>query len=571
MGLGLIVGSKIFLRPVGKERPQTIQRLNIHLQEEAPLAPVGVAPLGIGRPAQALAPDGSQLVYVGEHEGETALYLRPLDSMDAQPLPGTGGAYNPFFSPDGQWVGFFSGNHMKKISIAGGQPVTLCESTNAYGATWAVDGKIYFAPTEARRLCRISAEGGPAEVVAVPDESRGIGIFRWPQALPDGKGIFFSNGMLSLATNELIALSDMPDPRYLSTGHVVYSRPGGLMAVSFDLEQHKVTGTPTPVLDGIRTESFGAAQYAISDTGLLVYFPGQSAAVGRLVWVDRQGQVEKLPFRAENFGPLRISPDGTKLAAGILGSENHIWVYDLIGKGEPQRLSTEENESNPTWTPDGSRIAFSAQVDGHRNIFWRPSDRSREREQLTRSDNALTPQSWSPDGQLLSVIETTQGNMDIFILDLKSRELRPFSATRFQEWGSAFSPDGRWIAYTSDESGQYEVYVQPWPPTGGKWQVSTTAGGNEEPVWSRNGRELFYRNGRRWMAVPISTLPGFSSGAPQVLFQGDYINVSGLEYDVSPDGRRFLVLQPVEASGPTELHVVINWFDELKRLVPTGK
>lgn len=190
---------------------------------------------------------------------------------------------------------------------------------------------------------------------------------------------------------------------------------------------------------------------------------------------------------------------------------------------------------------------------------------------MIKSDKEQFPESWSPDGQLLSILEVTKGNNDISILDLQTRELRPFLATRFFEWGPAFSPDGRWIAYTSDESGQFEVYVQPWPPTGGKWQVSTTAGGNEEPVWSRNGRELFYRNGRRWMAVPISTLPVFSAGAPRVLFQGDYINVSGLEYDASPDGRRFLVLQPVEKSRPTELHVVVNWFEELKRLVPTGK
>jgi serine/threonine-protein kinase len=571
VGLGLVIGTRIFTPPVEKQRRQALQRFSIQLAKDESLAPVGVAPLGVGRPALALAPDGSRLVYVGERADETQLYLRSLDKMNAQPLSGTSGAYNPFFSPDGQWVGFFSGNQLKKIPITGGQPIALCEAPNAYGATWADDGKIYFAPEEARKLYRISAEGGRIELVAVPDPSKGINTFHWPHALPGGKGILFSNGMLSLATNELKPLSSMENPRYLSTGHLLYSRPGCLMAALFDIEQLQVASTPSPVLDGIRTETFGVAQYAISNEGLLVFVPGQSGAVGQPAWVNRQGKVEVLPFRPEIYGSFRISPDGTKFAISILGATNHIWLFDLVGKGEPQRLSTEENERIPIWTPDGSRVTFAAWENGNWNIFWRPADRSRERERLIKKDSAQYPESWSPNGQLLSILERTKDSNDISILDLKTRELRPFLATRFNEWGSAFSPDGRWIAYTSDESGKYEVYIQPWPPTGGKWQVSTTAGGNEEPVWSRDGRELFYRNGRRWMAVPITTRPVFSVGTPQMLFQGDYINVSGLDYDGSPDGKRFLVLQPVETSRPTELHVVVNWFEELKRVCPPGK
>ena len=571
LGLGFIVGSKIFNRPAEVKRPQTVQRLSIQLQEKEPLAPVGSAPLGIGRTALALAPDGSKLVYVGEHEGETALYLRPLDSQNAQALPGTSGAYDPFFSPAGLWVGFFSGNQLKKISIAGGQPITLCEATNTYGATWADDGKIYFAPKEGLNLSRISPEGGVPEMVAAADASKGISRIRFPQSLPGGRGILFSNGTLSLATHELKRLSGVMNPRYLSTGHLLYSTPGGLMAVTFDLERLEVTGVPLPVLDGIRTETYGAAQYAISNDGLLVFVPGQSAAVGSPAWVDRHGKVERLPFRPESYGSFRISPDGTKLAISVLGATNQIWIFDLLGKGEPQRFSTEENEQHPVWSPDGTRIAFSGLENGNVNIFWRPADRSRERERLIKKDSVLSPGSWSPDGQLLALVEQTPSSLDISILNLKTRELQPFLASRFIEWGPAFSPDGRWIAYTSDESGQFEVYVQPWPPAGGKWQVSRTTGGNEEPVWSKDGRELFYRNGRRWMAVPVSTSPAFSAGAPQLLFQGDFLNAPGLEYDVSPDGKRFLVLQPADTSPPKELCVIVNWFEEINRLVPAGK
>jgi serine/threonine protein kinase/Tol biopolymer transport system component len=572
LGLGFLAGSRIFHRPAETKRPQIAQQLSILLQDKEPLAPVGEAPLGIGRPALALAPDGSKLVYVGEHGDETALYLRPLDSQNSRALPGTDGAFNPFFSPDGLWVGFFSGNQLKKTSVASGQPVTLCEAINAHGATWADDGNIYFASKEGLSLSRISSEGGLPEIVAAADAGKGIARIRLPQCLPGGRGILFSDGMLSLATHELKFLNGVVNPRYLSTGHLLYSAPGVLMAAPFDLERLEITGAPLPVLDGIRTETYGAAQYAVSRDGLLVFLPGQSAAFSRPAWVDRDGRLETLPFRPERYGSSRISPDGTKLAISILGATDHVWIFDLVGKGEPQRFSTEENEHHPVWTPDGTRLAFSGLENGNQNVFWRPADRSQERERLAqKKDSMLSPDSWSPDGQRLAITEQTPGGWDVSILNLKTRELQPFLATRFNEWGAAFSPDGRWIAYTSDESGQYEVYVQTWPPTGRKWQVSKTAGGNEEPVWSNDGRELFYRNGRRWMSVPISTSPAFSAGAPRLLFQGDYLNVSGLEYGVSPDGKRFLVLQSADTSRPTELRVVVNWFEELKRLVPVGK
>jgi serine/threonine-protein kinase len=343
------------------------------------------------------------------------------------------------------------------------------------------------------------------------------------------------------------------------------------MAVPFDLERLEVIGEPVPVIDGIRTETFEAAQYAISNDGLLIFVPGESAAVGRPVWVDRDGEVETLPFRPERYGALNISPDARKLAVSVLGKASHIWIFDLVGKGEPQRFSTEENEQHPVWSPDGTRLVFDGPESGTWAIFWRPADRSSERQRLLVKDHQIFPCSWSPDGQLLAIYESTPGGWDISIFNLKTKELQPYLASRFNEWGPAFSPDGRWIAYTSDESGQYEVYVQSWPLSGGKWQVSTTTGGNEEPVWSKNGRELFYRNGRRWMAVPISASPTFSFGAPQLLFQGDYVNVAGLEYGASLDGKRFLVLQPTDSSPPKELHVVVNWFEELKRLVPGGK
>jgi len=549
--------------------PAPVKRWNITLPESAPIAPIGSAPLGIGRPALALSPDGANLVYVADLGGKTQLYRRPMDQFEAVPLPGTEGAYNPFFSPNGQWIGFFSGNELKKVSISGGAPVSLCEVTHPYGASWGTDNRIIFANSEGRRLLWISASGGTPQVLTDKQSS-----YIWPEILPDGKAVLFSGrvdvgmSIILLETGEKKTLLDRGNnPRYANTGHLIYAQGGRLEAVPFDLANLKVTGSPVPVLDNVRIEAtWDAVQYAISNDGTLIYLPGVYAGKSTFMWLDRKGHAEQLQFPAEAYGTFELSPDGKHLAIGVQNTKWEVWIFDLL-RGSRSKLTMEGNNSRPVWTPDGRSVTFSSERAGAFYIFMQAADGSGETKQLTKSDTYQSPSSWSPDGKLLTFYELG----DIYLLSMNEEsKRRSFASTRFAEVQSAFSPDGRLIAYTSDEQGQYDVYVQPYPTTSEKWRISTEGG--EEPVWSRGSQELFYRNGRKFMVVSYSTNPKFSAELPKLLFEGDYLNVSGRSYIVSPDGQRFLLLKSgEEPSRRTQLNVVTNWFEEVKRKAPKGK
>jgi len=339
--------------------------------------------------------------------------------------------------------------------------------------------------------------------------------------------------------------------------------------VPFDLDNLKVTGSPVPVLDNVRMETSGATQYAISNDGTLIYLPGVFQGKSTLIWSDRKGHVEQLQFPAKSYGAFQLSPDGKRLAIAVQNAKWDVWIFDLL-RGSRLKLTIDGNNVTPVWTPDGRWVTFGSDRAGAYNIFVQSADGSGEIKQLTKSETAQWPSSWSPDGKLLAHDEAGQAE-DIYLLSINGESKKqPFATTRFNEWGSAFSPDGRLIAYTSDEQGQLEVYVQPYPQTGEKWRISTEGG--LKPTWSRSSHELFYRNGRKWMAVSYSTNPKFSAELPRVLFEGDYINVPGRPYDVSPDGRRFLLLKSSEEpSRQTQLNVVTNWFEEVKRKAPRGK
>jgi len=352
---------------------------------------------------------------------------------------------------------------------------------------------------------------------------------------------------------------------------------GNLMAVPFDPQRLAVTGAAVPVVEGVlQALNTGAAQYSLSDTGSLVYLPGGiQAAQRRLVWVDRKGIEQALPVPPHAYRYPRFSPNGQRVAVTIEESESNIWLYDLA-RDTLSRLTFEGSFNvGGGWTPDGKRIEFqSLKKEGVAlNVFWELADGSGGLEQLTTSEYTQAASSWSPDGQLLAFIEANPatGN-DIWILRLADRKAQPFLRTRFNESAPQFSPDGRWLAYISDESGRFEIYVQPYPGHGGKWQISTEGG--TEPVWNRNGRELFYRSGNKMMAVDIATQPGFAAGKPRMLFEGPYVPtpVTFPNYDVSPDGQRFLMLKPTETGegGPVQINVVLNWFEELKQKVPVG-
>jgi Tol biopolymer transport system component/predicted Ser/Thr protein kinase len=537
--------------------------------------------------AVALSPDGTRLAYVARQDGTQQLYLRALDSLEAKPIPGTDGAVNPFFSPDGQWVGFFAGGKLKKVSVGGGAAITLGDAVEPRGASWGSKGMIAFAPSASGRLQQLPDTGGTPQ--SLTRLEKGEVSHRWPEFLPGGKAVLFADGTSGFSfanaqvVVQLLGAGERRDliqagthPRYAPSGHLVYAQGGTLMAVPFDPQRLTATGAAVPVLESVlQSTTNGDAQYSISATGTLVYVPGGvQSAQSKLVWVSRNGAEQPLAVPAHAYQSPRLSPDGRRVTVGIQEQEAQVWLYDL-SRDTLTRLTFEGNGNVVTsWTPDGKRIAFSSIKEGPQNLFWQLADGSGGLERLTTSEYTQIPMSWSPDGRLLAFIEVnpTTG-YDIWMLRLSDRKALPFLRTPFNESVPRFSPDGRWLAYISNESGRFEIYMQPYPGPGGKWQISTEGG--TEPVWNPNGRELFYRSGNKMMAVDIATQPSFAAGKPRMLFAGQYepTPFTNPNYDVSPDGQRFLMLKPNEQAevAPTQINVVLNWFEELKQKVPTGK
>ncbi len=576
--------------------PQPVTRTVINLPPGQQLAGLDSGP------SVALSPDGTHLAYVARQGGTQQIYLRALDSLEAKPIPGTESSINPFFSPDGQWLAFFTGNKLMKVSVSGGAAVTLGDASFPHGANWGSQGMIAFAPATVGALQQVLDAGGTPQPLTRLE--KGDISHRWPEFLPGGKAVLFAAGPTAVNFNNARVavqstgtgerrnlLQGGMSPRYTPSGQLVYAQGGTLLAVPFDPQRLTITGTAVPVVEDVLQSSVsGAAQYSFSATGSLVYvLGGDQSAQSKLVWVSRSGAEQPLAAPAHAYVFPRLSPDGRRVAVGIAEQESQTWLYDL--SRETLTRFTFEGNYNPVsvWTPDGKRIAFESNREGPPNVFWQLADGSGGLERLTTSDYVHAPMSWSPDGQLLAYIEVnpTTG-YDIWMLRVgdpstgsghapsaasgQVRKAQPFLRTRFNETEPCFSPDGRWLAYISDESGRYEVYVQPYPGPGGKWQISTEGG--IDPVWNPNGRELFYRSGDKMMAVDIATQPSFAAGKPRMLFEGRYEPppVPVANYDVSRDGQRFLMLKPSESAqaAPTQINVVLNWFEELKRRVPTG-
>jgi len=536
-------------------------------------------------PAIAISPDGTQLAYVASRGGMQQIYLRFLDSLEARPLAGTEGANTPFFSPDGQWLGFFAGNSLKKISVTGGAPLTLANMAEPRGASWAAGGIIVYSPGVSSPLLKISDAGGVSKPVTHLEKDEGWQY--WPEVLPDGKAVLFQTAssnsgivMHSLATSERRdVIPGGTFPRYAASEHLIYAQEGNLMAAPFDLQRLQVTGAAVPVIEGVLSlPTNGATQYGVSSSGALVYIPGRPTGARSLVWVSRNGTAQILPAPPRNYQNPRVSPDGRRVAVSITEQDTQTWLYDFARDTLTRLTFGGILNKLPAWTPDGKRIAFTSDREGPENIFWQLADGSGGLERLTTSDRDQAPRSFSPNGQLLAFVERDPNTgFDIWVLRLsdpsagsgQSRKAQPFLKTPFTESAPNFSPDGHWLAYVSDESGRKEIYVQPYPGPGGKYQIPTDDG--SEPVWNPNGRELFYRSGDKMMAVDVVMQPSFSVGKPRMLFQGAYLRAFGAQpmYDVSPDGQRFLMIRPSEQTiSLTQIVVVQNWFEELKRRVP---
>ena len=560
----------------------------------------GIPPVGV-KAVIALSRDGKQLVYV-VNEGGAQLYHRQLNQLTAQVISSVTNPRNLCLSPDGEWAGFTSLNGgLAKVSLLGGTPQPLADTVaGLFGCFWAQDNVIYFIRNN--ELSRIPADGGESEAVNITSEYSQWNKF-WPYGLPDGRHMLLSvsqgladaahTALLSLETGKTkLLIQNAYNARYVPTGHIVYMRAGSLWAVPFDLKQLRTTGPEVPVIDGVETHNNpGIAGYTFSGDGLLVYLPGGvlsgimagSAQYG-LAWVDRKGNesmVDELQLTAGLAAP-RLSPDGRQVAVGVPGlSGVDIWTYDFE-RGTFSRRTFSGNAVYAIWTPDGQRLIYGKINEF--GIHWTRADGSGQPERLIESKTLYAPNSFTPDGSQL-VIQSVNGTaIDLHTLSMAGEHTeQPLFATEFVETQAAVAPDGRWLAYVTNETGQAEVYVRPFPEVdNGKWQISTNGG--MEPRWRRDGKELFYAVGqfnvgkvKGIAAVAIDTASGFHAGKPEVLFSGDYGLGLGRSYDVTADGQRFIMLKAITKpstdieSQLTNLVTVENWFDELKRLAPPGK
>ncbi len=561
-------------RPVGDLR--NTYRFEITLPGELELA-------GGHQSRIAVSPDGRILAFVGTAGHEDLLYLRGLDSLEARPVPGTEGASYPFFSPDSAWVGFFAGEELRKISIDGGSSVSLCAAQGGRDGSWGRDGTIIFAKSRSTALYRVPAAGGPVEALTDLEIEKGEMNFASPQVLPGGYSAVFtvSSGggyesqkivAASLTTGERrTLLQGGVSPHYVPSGHLLYSRGDSLMAVRFDAERLELSGSPVPVLQGLEGTVQGGL-YGVSSAGVLAYVPVRERPGISPVWLDLQGHLEPIALPPRDYWGPSLSPDGTRVAITTSGRVMEIWICEL-DRGALSKFAFEGSNHIPVWTRDGARLAFSSDREGPYNLFWKPADGSGAAERLSTSDWHQDPASWSPDGKILAYAQdhaTTGWDIWLLHMDGKRRE-EAFLATDFDEYHPMISPDGRWLAYVSNESGRFEVYVQPFPAGGRKWLVSTQGG--TAPLWTRDGAKLLYREGDRLLAVRVEADSTFSAGRPRLLFEAPMSVSSGYgppDYDVTADGGRFFMIPRADRFPRKRIHLVLNWFEELRDLVPSN-
>jgi serine/threonine-protein kinase len=536
--------------------------------------PGGMAWAG-SRHALAISDDGSLIAYTGADETSRHLSIRPIDQLQPNRVDGTEGALDPFFSPDGQWVGYATVTGLDKVSLAGGAPVPILEFSEPRGAVWEPDGAIVFG--SASGLWHLPPDGGAPERLTTPNAGEGELLHSRPSILPDGRGVLFTiiSGNLddtqvavfSSADGEITPLFRGLNPRYVETGHIVYGRTDNvLIAVPFDPVNLQVEGPAVPLLDSVTVKASGTMDFAISRTGTLVYLTGEVEG-GSVVMVDRNGREQPIIEDRATFVSPRLSPDGSRLAIGIGAAPiRQVWIHEMAS-GTRTPLTFVGNNYYPVWSLNGNRVAYSSENTTSVDIMSMSSDGIGTAQLMVRSGMWNFPESWSPDGRHLVFREqdsTTQ--RDIWILSTEGElEARPFFQIPSSEDAPGLSPDGRWLAYASDMSGRYEIYVNSFPDPGRRIPVSLDGG--TEPVWSRDGSELFYRNGPELIAVDVETMPSFRVRSREVLFEGSYaLWPYHSNYDVHPDGRRFVMIKPFE-SIEARMVVVLSWFDELLRLM----
>ncbi|HYN06351.1 MAG TPA: protein kinase [Vicinamibacterales bacterium] len=543
--------------------------------------------------AVALSPDARRLVFVGRSKGKVQLYLRALDRFEAQPIAGTDGAANPFFSPDGQWVGFVAEGKLKKVSIEGGAPVALTDARNARGEAWGDANVILITPLNNVGISRLSALGGdkPEPVTTLAGELS----HRWPRFLPGSSTVLYSIWNDTGWEPARIVAKRLPDgeskvivpagggyPRYVRDGsrrgYLVYARADGILAAPFDEDRLETTGPIVPVVDGVLTNLSGGAHFDLSPSGTLAYVPGTTGEGDRdLMWVTFDGHATPV-LRIHNMSRFwTLSPDGTRVARNnTAGPNRDMWIENLTN-GTSVRLTQSNDNYDPNWSPDGKWLVFARGIP-FSNIFRRPADGTGVEERLTDSNTNQQPSSISQDGTsvLYNDIDPASGS-DIWVLTFpnpavpiqktakpSNAAVRPFIKTNFSEGNGTFSPNGRFVLYQSNESGRFEVYVRPYPEGVRKFPVSIEGG--IWSVWSPTGREIFYRGtNNMMMSVAVETASEFRSSKPRPLFDAASYEII---FAVAADGRRLLMMPAIATeTSATQIHLVMNFLDELRQRV----
>jgi serine/threonine-protein kinase len=557
----------------------------------------------------ALSADGRRLAYTAGDQAQ--LMVRALDQLDAVPL-GIANARAPFLSPDGRWIGFFDRldegfttgpvvqrGALRKVSTSGGPPIAIWQMTGASrGASWSPDDSIVFATSDlSTGLLRVSAGGGEPEVLTKPDTARGERDHYFPSVLPGGRGVLFTIITTGGVEARQVAVLDLKtgqrktlirsgsQAEYVETGRLVYTDGGALWAVRFDLTTLNVLGDPAPLSEQVLT--LGAADFTISRRGTLVYVPVGGGTSRSLVWVTRQGAEEPITAPPRAYSSARLSPDGKRVALQILDQSSEIWTWDFAREKLTRVTLGPSGNHGPLWTPDGRHIIFGSPRDtpSVSNLFRRAADGTGIDERLTTSAHAQRANAMSPDGtRLVLEEEMPPAGFDFMLLSLEGTpRVEPLLQTPFDERNASISPDGRWMAYESNESSQSQIYVRPFPNVAdAQYQISS--GGGRTPAWAPNGHDLFFVNRTSVMAVTVQLTPTFSAGnptklfdAPSVVFDGRFFGAGTIRtYDVSRDGQRFLMIKEHAGSSdgnapPASMIVVQNWFEELKAKVPGGK
>ena len=552
----------------------------------------------LGRHSVAISPDGSLIAYIAEQ----SLWLRPIDQLQATQVRGTETeARSPFFSPDGQWIGFYAGGQLNKVSVTGGAPVTLCDATIPYGVSWGTDEMILYGQPDG--VWQVPGAGGTPELLIATDPGEQA---HGPQRLPGNDWVLFTLRpagtsvwdaaqivVQSLVTDERdVVFEGGRDARYVETGHLVYGLAGVVLAVPFDLTVRRVTGGPVPLIEGVSMASdanTGAAQFAPAMNGTLAFIPGSAGGnTGRsLLWVTADGQDETLAAPARDYTALSLSPDGTRAALEIGGEGDDVWVSELA-RGTLSRITTDPGfDGSPFWSPDGERVIFTSTRSGQPELFSKAADGTGAAQLLVTFDETVTavwPYAWSPDGTTLAVqLRTADTALDVGVVSLDGDgTVEMVLQTPATERGPAISPDGRWLAYSSNETGVNEVYVQRFPELGDKRQLSVVGTNSHSPRWSDDGGlSLIYLQGgpptdvMRVAAEPVVTADGIETrdfGPPEHLLNYAYYARPGghAYYAISPNDQRLLMIGGFgQAASSNQITIVLNWFEELKARVPT--